>query len=178
MEPILMSAVTPLVAGFIYLLVAGIFELKTYKVPNILTFASIGLALLFAFVAGQIAPERNGSIVSAFVGMLLGGALLLPFYAKGVLGAGCVKAQAAFGAWIGAGFATGASLKFVLVSTIMAAIIGLICFGLTYAKRKQEAQPNPYAYPPEPEAYFMKLMHGQLPLSIGTMIGMVFACII
>jgi len=170
-----MSALTPLTAGFIYLVIAGVFELRTYRVPNKLTFASIGLALLFALVAGMMAPERSGSIGSSLVGMLLGGALLIPFYSKGVLGAGCVKAQAAFGAWIGAGFAINTCVKFVLISTIVAAIVGLVCFALSYAKRKQEAQPNPYAYPPESESVFSTLMHGQLPLSIGTMIGMVFA---
>ena len=178
MQSLLTSAAIPLTAGFIYLLIAGYYEQKTYRVPNRLTYSAIGLALLFALIVSMIAPERDGSIISAFVGMLLGGALLLPFYSKGILGAGCVKAQAACGAWIGAGFALGTCLKFVLISTIVAAIIGAICFGITYAKRKNEAQPNLYADPNASERKFMMLMHAQLPLSIGTMAGVIIASMV
>ena len=184
MQSLLTSAAIPLTAGFTYLLIAGYYELKTYRVPNNLTYSAIGLAFLFALIAGMIAPERSGSILSAFIGMLLGGALLLPFYSKGVLGAGCVKAQAACGAWIGAGFAIGTCFKFVLVSTIVAAVIGAICFGITYAKRKHDAQPNVYADPNAAErklateSNLLALMHGQLPLSIGTMAGVVIASMV
>lgn len=171
-----MSTAVPLTIGFGFLLVAGYCELKTYRVPNRLTLSAIGLALLFALIAGVLAPERSGSIVSAVVGMLLGGALLLPFYSKGILGAGCVKAQAACGAWIGAGFAFSACLKLVLISTIVAAIVGAICFSITYFKRKRDALPNPCAADSESrERKFDMLMHGQLPLSIGTILGVVVA---
>ena len=60
-----MSTAVPLTIGFGFLLVAGYCELKTYWVPNRLTLSAIGLALLFALIAGVLAPERSGSIVSA-----------------------------------------------------------------------------------------------------------------
>lgn len=178
MQTLFMSAAIPLTAGFVYLLIAGYYEFKTYRVPNKLTYSAIGLAFLFAFVAGMLAPERSGSFVSAFVGMLLGGALLFPFYSKGFLGAGCVKAQGACGAWVGAGFAVGTCIKLVLISTIVAAIVGTICFGITYAKRKHEAQPNLYADLNATERDFLSAVHGQMPLSIGTMIGLVLASLV
>lgn len=178
MQTLFSSAVIPLLAGFTYLLIAGCCELKTYRVPNKLIYSAIGLALLFAIVAGFVAPERDGNILSALIGMVLGGALLIPFYAKGILGAGCVKAQAACGAWIGAGFAVGLCIKLVLVSTIVAAIIAAICFGITYAKRKSDAPLDLYAdpYSGTRTLSFSTLMHGQLPLSIGTMAGVIIAC--
>ena len=179
MQSFFMSAAVPLAAGFLYLLVAGYLELKTYRVPNKLTYAAIGLALAFALVAGVIAPERSGSIGSALLGMLLGGAILIPFYAKGILGAGCVKAQAACGAWIGAGLAITTCLKFVLIATIVAAIVGAVCFAVTYAKRKREAlRPYPSADLETREQGFSLLMHAQLPLSVGTMLGVIVATLV
>ena len=178
MQSFFMSAAVPLAAGFIFLLIAGYFELKTYRVPNKLTYAAIGLALLFALVAGVIAPERSGSIGSAMLGMLLGGAVLIPFYAIGLLGAGCVKAQAACGAWIGAGLALATCFKVVLIATIVAAVIGAICFAITHAKRKRDAQPHPFPVHEPSKSGFSSLMHGQLPLSVGTMLGVIVATLL
>ena len=175
MQSIFMSPATPLAAGFLYLLVAGYFELKTYRVPNKLTYAAIGLAFLFALVAGVVAPERSGSIGSALLGMLLGGAILIPFYAKGILGAGCVKAQAACGAWIGAGCAAATCFKIVLIATIVAAVVGAVCFAVTYAKRKRQTQTQPSIDDESSKSNFSLLMHAQLPLSLGTMLGVIVA---
>ena len=70
MDSFFASAAVPLTIGFAYLLIAGYFELKTYRVPNALTLSAIVLALVFSIVAGIFAPERQGNIVSALVGMI------------------------------------------------------------------------------------------------------------
>ena len=176
MSSVLTSPLVPLACGFVYLLVAAFYELKTYRIPNLLTFAAIGLALVFSIVASMICPERAGGIGSAFAGMLMGGLVLLPFYAKGVLGAGCVKAQAACGAWIGAGLTLSTCLKFVLISSVVAAIAATVCSVVFAIKQKNDQQVTLERLGEEPQPGFkLPLMHGQLPLSLGTILGVVVA---
>ncbi len=169
MQPLLISPLTPITAGFIFLLVAGYFELKTYQVPNLLTVSALAIAIVFSFVAPILAPERSGGIGPALMGMILGGLILLPGYIKGGLGAGCVKAQAAFGAWVGAGTDYGQCLSMMGIATVAAAIFATGAWFATCQQRKVAAL--------EP-GKFLRIMHGQLPLSVGTMLGVVLATLI
>src|SRR5579864_5003005 len=76
------------------------------KVPNWLTFPLVlsgwGLGLLHNF--GLLEATGAGGIGASFAGAALGFALLFPVYAIGGMGAGDVKMQMGFGAWIGAFF--------------------------------------------------------------------------
>ena len=72
----------------------------------------------------------------------------------------------------------GTCLKIVLISTVVAAVVAIICYGITYAKRKKNAQPNPYADSSVSVPNIMTLMHGQQPLSIGTMLGVIVASLV
>ena len=176
MSSVLTSPLVPLACGFVYLLVAAFYELKTYRIPNLLTFAAIGLALVFSIVASMICPERAGGIGAAFVGMLVGGLILLPFYATGVLGAGCVKAQAACGAWIGAGLTLSTCLKFVLISSVIAVIVATVCSVVFAIEKKNAHQVTLERLGEESQSGFnLPLMHGQLPLSLGTILGVLVA---
>ena len=167
MEFIFQSAATPLVLGFTFLVIAGFYEIKTYRVPNALTLAAIFSAFAFSLVASFFSPDRAGGLLTTFVGMMIGGAVFIPFYAKGVLGAGCVKAQAAFGAWIGAGMSIAACCKVVLIATVVAAAVATVIYYLVVQWRKQER-----------DVEFPSLIHGQLPLSIGTIIGVVVSALV
>jgi len=172
MSPVLASPLVPIACGFVYLIVAAYYELKTYRIPNLLTLAAIGLSIVFSIVC----PERAGGVGAAFAGMLLGGVVLLPFYAAGFLGAGCIKAQAAWGAWIGAGLALSTCLKFVLISSVAAAIVAIICSVVFATNKKNAQQVADVRLGEEPKSRFnLSLMHGQLPLFVGTILGCVVA---
>lgn len=158
MDLLFQSPSTPIAVGFVVLFVAGFLELKTNRVPNALTLSAIALAFVFSIAASWIAPERSGGFVSVLVGMLAGGVVMIPFYSAGWLGAGCVKAQAAFGAWVGCGVAVLPCLKIVILASIVAAIVTAVyCF--VVAKRS------------EADGQEMGLINGQLPLSLGTLVG-------
>lgn len=167
MQSIFSSPLVPLTAGFIFLLVAGYFELKTYRVPNALVLSSLLLAIGFAIVAQVMEPGRTGGIATSLLGMLLGGALLIPIYIKGALGAGCVKAQAAFGAWVGAGLGLSQCLSVMLIATLVAVVFASAAWFFAYQQRKNQDVSQ--------QDKTQILLHGQLPLSIGTMLGVVVA---
>ena len=81
------------------LIVAGVavgFDLRTRRIPNVLTFGAAAVALLFALVTAG-----PGGLMSAALAWLLGVALFFPFFALGGMGAGDVKLLAALAAWLG-----------------------------------------------------------------------------
>jgi prepilin peptidase CpaA len=75
-------------------IVACIWDVATSRIPNVLTFTAVGLALAFHAVAGAGAPY-------AARGLLAGLVVFFPMFALGAMGAGDVKLMAALGAWIG-----------------------------------------------------------------------------
>jgi prepilin peptidase CpaA len=75
---------------------ACLFDLKSARIPNKLTFAAAGLALVFHAAA----PQGQG-VGAAMAGLLVGLTLFLPVFALGAMGAGDVKLMAALGAWLG-----------------------------------------------------------------------------
>jgi prepilin peptidase CpaA len=77
-------------------LVACVTDLRSRRIPNILTFGSAAAALGFQAMTGG----ATGA-VSASLGWVVGLALFFVPFALGGLGAGDVKLMAALGAWLG-----------------------------------------------------------------------------
>jgi prepilin peptidase CpaA len=75
-------------------IVACVWDVRTSRIPNVLTFTAIGLAPAFHLIVG-------GGASYATLGLLVGLAVLFPMFALGAMGAGDVKLMAALGAWIG-----------------------------------------------------------------------------
>lgn len=75
-------------------IVACVCDVRTSRIPNVLTFTAIGLALAFHVIVGGGAPY-------AALGLVVGLAVFFPMFALGAMGAGDVKLMAALGAWIG-----------------------------------------------------------------------------
>jgi prepilin peptidase CpaA len=86
------------------MIVAAVIDGWKLKVPNWLTFPLVlsGWALGLAHDFDWLAGTGEGGIGASLAGTALGFALLFPVYAIGGMGAGDVKMQMGFGAWIGA----------------------------------------------------------------------------
>jgi prepilin peptidase CpaA len=105
-------------------IVAAAWDLKSRRIPNVLTFGSAAAAFFaHAFIAGL--PGVGWSIA----GWLVGVAFFLPFFALGGMGAGDVKLLAALGAWL----EPGATVWVALFSLIAGGVLGLaIAIGYGY----------------------------------------------
>jgi prepilin peptidase CpaA len=97
--------------------VATVWDLKTRRIPNFLTFGSALVAVAVHVYAGGWAAG-GWSVAGWFVGV----AFFLPFFALGGMGAGDVKLLAAIGAWLG----PGPAVWVALFSLIAGGIIGLV----------------------------------------------------
>jgi prepilin peptidase CpaA len=102
------------------LAVACITDLRTRRIPNLLTFSAAGLALLFHFITGGVS-----AVGWSLAGYALGAVLFFPMFALRGMGAGDVKLLAAVGAWIGPGQVATAALLTSVVGGIMAVGVAL-----------------------------------------------------
>jgi prepilin peptidase CpaA len=96
------------------------------KVPNWLTFPLVlsGWLLGGLHSCGLLLESTGeGGVLASVVGTALGFVLLFPVYAIGGMGAGDVKMQMGFGAWIGA-FYGWASLGVIWWAFCLAVIVG------------------------------------------------------
>jgi prepilin peptidase CpaA len=75
---------------------ACVWDLRTSRIPNALTFGAAGAALLYGLLTAGL-----GGLGAAAGGWLVGCALFIPFFFLGGMGAGDVKLLAALGAWLG-----------------------------------------------------------------------------
>lgn len=83
---------------FALLATAAFNDWRFYRIPNWLTFGGA----FFAIVYGTMAARTPSSgALSAFGGLGVGFAAMLPFYALGIMGAGDVKLMAMTGAFLG-----------------------------------------------------------------------------
>jgi prepilin peptidase CpaA len=98
-------------------LCAVVTDVRSRRIPNVLTFGSAAAALVFhAF---------GGHIFDAAAGLGLGLVLFLPVYLLRGLGAGDVKLLAAIGAWIGPGLALWTGLYTGVAGGVLAVAVAL-----------------------------------------------------
>lgn len=104
---------------FLLLAVAAWQDARTYRIANLLTLggAVSGLAL-------SLLLHSTPGLGASLAGWGLGLALLLPFYALGVMGAGDVKLLAMAGAFTGPAGALGIGLYSMLAGGVLA--LGLV----------------------------------------------------
>ncbi len=101
-------------------IVASVCDLRTRRIPNLLTFGAAAAALVFSLVTGG----ASGMLASAG-GWLTGCALFLPFFVLGGLGAGDVKLAAALGAWLAPSDALWMSLFGMMAGGVLGVIVSL-----------------------------------------------------
>src|SRR5207237_8615333 len=107
-------------------IVAAVIDAWKLKVPNWLTFPLVLSGWTFGLLhdVGFFAGSGVGGIGASLVGTLVGFLLLLPVYAIGGMGAGDVKMQMGFGAWVGAYFGIADGLRVIWWAFAVAVIIG------------------------------------------------------
>jgi prepilin peptidase CpaA len=108
------------------MIVAAVIDGWKLKVPNWLTFPLIlsGWAFGLCHDFGLLPGSGEGGFGASFAGTWAGFALLLPVYAIGGMGAGDVKMQMGFGAWVGAFFGLWTGLSIIWWSFALAVLIG------------------------------------------------------
>lgn len=102
----------------VLLLAACVSDLRTRRIPNLLTLSGAGLGLVLGLILGG----ASGGL-GALGGLAIGFAALIPFYALGGLGAGDVKLMAAAGSLLGSPLE---SLHAVLYSAVAGAVLSLV----------------------------------------------------
>ena len=116
----------PLLLVSAVMIVAAVIDGWKLKVPNWLTYPLVISGWVFGLCHnfGWFEDYGVGGIGASLLGTLAGFLLLLPVYAIGGMGAGDVKMQMGFGAWVGAYFGTGAGLLVIWWAFAVAVIIG------------------------------------------------------
>jgi prepilin peptidase CpaA len=99
-------------------LVACVFDVRTRRLPNALTFGAALAAFAFALFQGGAA-----GLGWSVAGWLTAVALFFPFFALGGFGAGDVKLLAALGAWLGAFDALYLAFYTALAGGVMAVVV-------------------------------------------------------
>src|ERR1700712_5312128 len=107
---------TYIVAALACASVAGVYDLRTRRIPNKLTLPAIFAGLLLHLIIGS--PAEMGW--AALAGLIAGGIFLL-FFLAGGMGAGDVKLMTAVGCLVGAH-----NVRDVLISTVLiGAVMGI-----------------------------------------------------
>ena len=101
-------------------LVACVTDLRSRRIPNVLTFGAAGAALVYGFVVAG----WQGLAAAAFGWVIGAGAFFIPF-ALGGLGAGDLKLLAAMGAWLGPAGAFWLALYTGVAGGVMALVVAL-----------------------------------------------------
>ena len=95
-------------------------DLRSQRIPNVLTFSAAIAALACAVVVGGV----SNAGISA-LGWLVGVALFFPLFALGGLGAGDVKLLGAIGAWVGPWVVIRVGLYSAMAGGVLALIVAL-----------------------------------------------------
>ncbi|HWW82599.1 MAG TPA: prepilin peptidase [Vicinamibacterales bacterium] len=103
--------------------VACVTDLRSRRIPNVLTFGSAAAALVFHVATGGV-----GGLVSACEGWAVGVAFFFLPFALGGMGGGDIKLVAALGAWMGPGAAFWLGLYTGIAGGVFAVVVS-ICRG-------------------------------------------------
>jgi prepilin peptidase CpaA len=91
------------------------FDLRTRRIPNLLTFPATALGVIAATVA-----HGGPGTLSSTIGLIVGVMLFFPLFALKGLGAGDVKLMGALGAWVGATMVLGVAFYTTLAGGLLA----------------------------------------------------------
>lgn|GEM_PF-6836020 len=150
----------PFLAALALMTLAGISEVMLKKVGNGLTLGGAAVALLSCIES----PTPWNSLILTFLSGIVALATILHMHTHQGLGAGCVKAQFAFGMWVGLGMSFRMRSGAVLVILCMVfAIIVLKVWSSMIRYRISESDNSAGAV----EGV---MLPAQLPLSLGNVL--------
>ena len=99
---------------------AAVCDVRTGRIPNVLTFGAMAGGLLFSAI-----HAGGWGLLTSLLGCLVGLALFLPLFVFGGMGGGDVKLLAAMGMWLGPMGAVRAALWASLAGGVAAVIVGI-----------------------------------------------------
>jgi prepilin peptidase CpaA len=109
------------IVGLTIASIACVTDLRTRRIPNVLTFGSALAGLLYQFSTGG-----SDGLGQAALGWLVGAVVFVLPFALGGLGGGDVKLLAALGAWLGPGDAIWLALYTGVAGGVMALAVSAI----------------------------------------------------
>jgi prepilin peptidase CpaA len=101
--------------------VAVVWDIRTRRIPNLLTFGGAAAALVYGVLA-----SGPGGLGTATLAWVIGAALFFPFFALGGMGAGDVKLLAALAAWLGPADALYLAIFSSIAGGVCAAAVALL----------------------------------------------------
>jgi prepilin peptidase CpaA len=108
------------VIALIVSVAACITDLRSRRIPNVLTFGSAAAAVIFHGVA-----DGTHGLLYALFGWVVGVAVLFVPFALGGMGGGDIKLLAALGAWLGPTAALWLSLYTGVAGAVMAIVVAV-----------------------------------------------------
>ena len=171
----MLLAYWPVGVGLGVLVVAALLNHKSGRVPNPLTLGMIAAAWLAAwFIIGpRLAPSAGGTLGSSVVCTFVALAALLPAYVIGCVPAGCVKAQMAFGAWLGCALGLGPALAATIIATLAGQLLTAFAVAI-YRKQEQAKIDEEYDFGVSRPAELFPI---QTTLSAGSLCGLAAALV-
>jgi Flp pilus assembly protein protease CpaA len=157
----------PAAVGIGILILAATSQALARRVPNVLTLSGIATGWLFAIFWDAThrsllpGPMLLASLAGVFVALLL----MLPIYRTNGLGAGCVKAQMAFAAWVSCAIPLAPAITLIVCSTFGGLVF---TFGIAYLSiaDRPDASRRSYEFP------------AQLTMSTVGIVGTLGCCMI
>ena len=104
-------------------ILSGYTDLRARIIPNLVTYPAMLLGLAFNGILGGGAQGGADGIISASLGLFVGGAVFLPFFLTGGFEGGDVKLMAAIGSLGGLRFVIGAILLTALAGALVAFVV-------------------------------------------------------
>jgi prepilin peptidase CpaA len=104
----------------VLLALACVSDLRTRRIPNVLTFSATAIALLFHLLTGGWSAAGW-----SIAGCVLGALLFFPMFALRGMGAGDVKLLAAVGAWLGPGQVAAVALATSIAGGAVALVVAV-----------------------------------------------------
>jgi prepilin peptidase CpaA len=109
------------IVGLTIASIACLTDLRTRRIPNVLTFGAALAGLLYQLAAGGV-----DGLGQAALGWLVGASVFMLPFALGGLGGGDVKLLAALGAWLGPGDALWLALYTGVAGGVMALAVSAL----------------------------------------------------
>ena len=100
------------------LVLACVTDLRSRRIPNVLTGTAVVCAVVFHLATGGWSAAGWSAL-----GLCIGTVLFLPMFALRGMGAGDVKLLAAVGAWLGPGQVTTAAIATSIVGGVLALVV-------------------------------------------------------